>query len=396
MEARGKMADELWEEVASALSTIVTTADKSGNLKKELKITIAETVSTLRSLLAKLKSMSESKTKTISELETVVNKMKSQNKDEGLRYCEGHPAPSFNRNQELACSRDRGQPPPSPIPSRESTVNRTQGVMPPCNNIGKLYSTALKNKTQQQYFKITVKSKGNLTAEAIKELLKAKINPTDINVGITSLKTLTDGRVVITTSREEEAEALEIDIKEKCKEELEPILQKWRNPRLIIRNTPDDITTKNIEETLIKQNPELHLQSGDIIPKFCYTTKKLTRNLVIEVNAQTRKSLMQRRVKLGWMICKVEDYLVPNRCYKCSRYNHRQHDCRGEETCPLCAGRHKMKDCTVSPPDYKCINCATYNFHNKNARTCENHSALDRNCPSLLALLDRYRQNIDY
>jgi hypothetical protein len=44
------MADEVWE-IASALSTIVTTTDKSGNMK-ELKITIAETVSTFRQLLS--------------------------------------------------------------------------------------------------------------------------------------------------------------------------------------------------------------------------------------------------------------------------------------------------------------------------------------------------------
>ena len=266
-----KMADKVWEEIASALSTIVTATDKSGNLKKELKIIIAEMVSTLRNLLAKVKSISESKTKTISELETVINKMKSQNKDEGLHSGKGHAAPSLNRNQELAGSRDRGQAVPSLIPRREPTANRTQEVTPPGSNIGKLYSVALKNKTQQQHFKITVKSKGNLSAEAIKEILKTKINPTDIKVGINSLKTLTDGRVLITTSRKDEAEALDMDIKEKCRDELEPVLHRWRNPRLIIRNTPQDITTKNIE-----QNPDLYLQSGDIIAKFCYTTKKLT------------------------------------------------------------------------------------------------------------------------
>jgi len=103
-----------------------------------------------------------------------------------------------------------------------------------------------------------------------------------------------------------------------------------------------------------------------------------------------------RNIKLGGMVCKVEDYSVPNRCFKCSKYNHRQQDCRGEQTCPTCTGRHKMKDCTVSPTNYKGINGATYNLHNQNARTCENHSTLDRNGPSLLALVDRYRQNIDY
>jgi stress-induced morphogen len=53
----------------------------------------------------------------------------------------------------------------------------------------------------QQHFKITVKSKGNQSAETIKEILKAKINPSDIQVGINSLKTLTDGRVLITAER---------------------------------------------------------------------------------------------------------------------------------------------------------------------------------------------------
>jgi len=46
---RGKMADEVWD-IATALSTIVSTTDKSGNMKKELKNTISKTVSTLRKL----------------------------------------------------------------------------------------------------------------------------------------------------------------------------------------------------------------------------------------------------------------------------------------------------------------------------------------------------------
>jgi len=52
-------------------------------------------------------------------------------------------------------------------------------------------------------------------------------------VGINSFKTLTDGRVQITTSRKEEAEALETDIKTKCGEEPEAFLHKRRNPRLV-------------------------------------------------------------------------------------------------------------------------------------------------------------------
>jgi len=74
------------------------------------------------------------------------------------------------------------------------------------------------------------------------------------------------------------------------------------------------------------------------------------------------------------MVFKVEDYLVATRCFKYSRFNHRHQDCRGEETCPLYAGRHKMKECTANSSEYKCINCATYNFHNKNASLCNTHN----------------------
>ena len=111
-----------------------------------------------------------------------------------------------------------------------------------------------------------------------------------------------------------------------------------RTDRLVILNIPDDITTSNIEGTLITQNPGLNLANGDINAKFTYVTKKHTRNLVVEVRAQVRKALLQNKVKVGWLICRIEDYISVNRYFKCSRYNHRARDCRGEETCPSVQG----------------------------------------------------------
>jgi hypothetical protein len=389
------MADELWEDIASALSTIVDTTDKSGNMKKELKNTIAETVSTLRNLLAKLKDISESKTKAISDLETAVTKMRAQY-EEGREKCnKWHASPSVVPRQETGGSRTQGYTAPSMNFNQEPVGSRAQEVVPSSDR-RELYSSVLRSKPQRQQFKVTVKSKDKLSAEAIKGILKSKINPTDIKVGINSLKALTDGRVLITTTKKEEAEALEMDIKSKCGEELEVILHKRRNPRLVIRSIPEDITTSNIEETLITQNPDFALETGDIAAKYCYETKKHSKNLVVEVSAQTRKLLLHKKIKLGWTICKVEDYLVATRCFKCSRFNHRHQDCKGVETCPLCAGHHKMKECTANSSQFKCINCASFNLHNKNAIICDNHSTLDRNCPSLQVVLDRYRQNINY
>jgi hypothetical protein len=45
-----KMADDVSQKIENALNTIVNLTDKSGNLKKELKTSIHETVSNLRKL----------------------------------------------------------------------------------------------------------------------------------------------------------------------------------------------------------------------------------------------------------------------------------------------------------------------------------------------------------
>jgi hypothetical protein len=68
--------------------------------KKELKNTIPETVSTLRKLLVKLKDISESKTKAISDLETAVTKMRAQYEDSREKCNKGREAPSITPSQE--------------------------------------------------------------------------------------------------------------------------------------------------------------------------------------------------------------------------------------------------------------------------------------------------------
>jgi len=59
----------------------------------------------------------------------------------------------------------------------------------------------------------------------------------------------------------------------------------------------------------------------------------------------TRRKQLQNKLKIGWQICNVADYLVAMRCFNCSSFNHRHKDCKGEETCPLCVGGHKLREC---------------------------------------------------
>ena len=70
-----KMADDVHEGIENALNTIVNTTERSGNMKKELKHTIYENVSTLRKLFATLKDTNDSNNRAISELEMLVANM---------------------------------------------------------------------------------------------------------------------------------------------------------------------------------------------------------------------------------------------------------------------------------------------------------------------------------
>jgi len=67
---------------------------------------------------------------------------------------------------------------------------------------------------------------------------------------------------------------------------------------------------ENVRETLMNQNPEINLSDRILEPKFCYTTKWGNRNLIIEVDSSTRIKLLQTRAKMGWTVCKLDDYIA--------------------------------------------------------------------------------------
>ena len=229
-----------------------------------MKQTIFKIVITLRNLFVKLKDSRDGKSISISELEGRVTKMKAE-----LEECRG-------KNFKVHGA-------PSPILSQEPAGLIPRGVAPSGLREGKLYSEALGGEKNLKRFKLFVRFAENQLLETIKGLLKSKINPTEIKVGINTFKSLKNGEVLIETNSKEEIEALEKDINAKCGGKLEVSIHKLSNPRLVILNIPEDISTGNLEDTLVTQNPDRNLKKGDIQAKFSYETKKHIRNLVMEV-----------------------------------------------------------------------------------------------------------------
>ena len=359
--------------VESALKCLVSVTERSCNLRNDLKKDILEVVSSLRNYFVKVQTNLEAKTAAYKELEKEVK----EGKDE------------IQRLRNIARSHTRQEAPPLD-PVRRQTTGARQ-VPPPDGEVRRLYAEAAKTKTEgsaEKRYRLLVKSKTNHSGEAIKNIIKTSINPTGMKVGICAFRSLRDGRVLLETKSKEEIELLHTNINDKCCQLLEANIQELRNPNIVIYNVPEEVTIENAEE-ISTQNPELNLNTGDVKPKFIFRGKRNTRNLVIEVGSQTRLKIFNTKLKIGWHICNTEDYVVVNRCFKCSKYNHKASHCRGVGTCPLCTGGHKLKECSAASSDYKCINCG-------NTKVCENHSSQDKSCPSLQAVIMKYKLNTDY
>ena len=126
------MADDVNEGIENALNVIVSTTGSSRNMKKELKTTIFDTVSTLRKLFVKLLDTNESNARKITELEKQVAKTNAvRGKGTGR---------TKNYIQE-----------PSSAPARNTHGQPERKVTPPGGGRVKLYSEQWRGKKHRKY-----------------------------------------------------------------------------------------------------------------------------------------------------------------------------------------------------------------------------------------------------
>jgi len=142
------MADEVDEGIENALNLVVLPTERSGNMKKDLKRTTFETVSTLRNLFVKLKNNCEVKSSKISELKAEVTKAKTELQRSTDKAVKVQGAPSVTPSQEPAGLRVHGAP--SVTQRQEPAGLGVREGAPSGGSERKLYSEALANKDTQK------------------------------------------------------------------------------------------------------------------------------------------------------------------------------------------------------------------------------------------------------
>lgn len=169
-------------------------------------------------------------------------------------------------------------------------------------------------------------------------------------------------------------------------------------PRIIIYDVPTGMNETSLSTSVYGQNTELASTIKEFQAEFSVkfkTGKKegKTVNWVVEVSPLMRNKILQKkRLYVEWSACRVRDFIMVTRCYKCQGFGHLAKHCERDLCCSLCAGTgHKGTECPHkdAKKEHKCVNC----FKSKRS---DGHSTLDKNCPAYKQALERLVERTEY
>jgi hypothetical protein len=148
------MARDLEDAFKTSLKTLLDLTEKSGNLRKDLRYYIMKSVSSLRCVNNTIMANLEEKTRKIENLECQMKKSSAVE------------------------------------PEATSLIEKKR-----------LYSECLsgnqQKRSEQKTFRLTAKTKGSHSIEHMKALVKTKVNPVEMKIGITTFKGLRNGRTLL-------------------------------------------------------------------------------------------------------------------------------------------------------------------------------------------------------
>lgn len=235
-------------------------------------------------------------------------------------------------------------------------------------------------------------------AEATKRILKEKISPSALKIGVKSLRKIKKGGLVVEVAHSTDKTKLTTAIQ--SIPELKARDPKPRRPRVIVIGVPRNITKTDLPTLLYEQNEELQSMyttldsfSQQCTPRFQLGNKaKDTCNWILETSGKLHGTLIKmKRLNLEWVRCRVETFISILQCYNCCKIGHLAKNCsEAKPTCSQCAQAHRFKDCPNRATSKVCKNCQRDKHPD-----CQ-HNAFDRKCPSLQKMRTFLASRIDY
>lgn len=200
-------------------------------------------------------------------------------------------------------------------------------------------------------------------ADVIKEM-KKKINPSDIGVQITGIRRTREGELLLKLSKGEgQADKLKSVISNVLGENV-MVRSLSNNQRIDIRDM-DEATDENdiiyaLQEATKCEDPDV-FKILNIRESYGQT-----RQALVQLPSHYAGTLLQeKKIRVGWVMCRVRAKVKIIKCFKCLEQGHYAKDCTGVDRSALCKRccktGHKSKDCDQQ---LNCIICQELGVEN--------------------------------
>lgn len=270
---------------------------------------------------------------------------------------------------------------------KKTILERTQDINP------SHVSGNVKQKTYAQVTEaIVIKPKITQECTKTKEDIRESLDPTLLEIGISQVKDSKDGSIIISCNNKEDVEKIKNVAGIKLNENYVIRAQERKNPKIKIVDLEHKLSDVSLIDSLKKQNGFLNHE--DLHLKIIVVKKMVTRFMaIVECDPISFERIMTRkRLNIGWVSCRVFEYIPVLRCYKCGEFGHMAESCKNKERCLKCGGEgHKMENCNSE--GNLCINCCSANVkHNLNLKT--DHFIFDVICPSYRRIAESLKRYI--
>lgn len=216
-------------------------------------------------------------------------------------------------------------------------------------SIGGSSNMGTKEKEGREYYEaVIIKVNEERTyADALRKV-RGAVNPGEVGVEIEKIRRSKAGELFIQIKKGK-GEA------EKLREALAEVFGSEANVRIVNRKETieildlDEITEGNeILEALVGSIDGAETKDFDI--RTIVASHLGTRMAIITTTAQYGKSLLKlRKIKIGWVSCRIRERLEVVRCFRCQGFGHRVGDCKGPDRTNLCRACGKTGRVRVAP-----------------------------------------------
>lgn len=194
---------------------------------------------------------------------------------------------------------------------------------------------------------VVITSRNDDNIENIKDNFKNNLNPLQLRLGITKITTTRTGHLIVNTLDGQDENKIEDALKDN--EFLKVERLRKRRPKIIAKHLPEEVTDKNLHETIFQQNGDLGIprDAFRIIKIFSpRSSEGKTRHAIIEVDGRYRNAFINNRIRIFFTTCYAEDYISVRRCQKCFKFGRGKKICRSKTSnCSFCSVEHIVSEC---------------------------------------------------